>query len=400
MRWLQREEDGSLKLSSLQLDIVGFLAILGEGSVLANAQVSTLSKWVFLPRLMPAPQALMRPSRPQVLEPVTGSVSGIFSGNHRESINHVGNIVCDASDLPCFSVRVVNIERTNNRDLKSKTKSPLTALILLGFIFSALLLGLSIWRDDGMSLLATILLSLLSSVIGYGNKWQLQLPKRAHKDGMVPRGDVVIRYLKGSFLIVKCEEDVARELYFAPEEVNYLLSHGPAYRILSLIGTAILMGGVICLANATIELQVAWAASFMLLGSSYWIVAALPQKLHWDTSCYTVTNECLSDSDMNRKGYPSRSRTFTQALWKAIVVSKNTRWVVKSDACPDTPAWQQWLRDAEKCSKGVSFAEENNVRGVTTWAIPDWDPQRHLKDLLEEQAKDDINKVPGIAEEV
>lgn len=93
MHWLQRGEDGSIDLSSLQLDIVGFLAILGEGSILANAQVSTLSKYVFLPRLMPAPQALMRPSRPQVLEPVRGNVSGIFSGNHRESINHVGNIV-------------------------------------------------------------------------------------------------------------------------------------------------------------------------------------------------------------------------------------------------------------------------------------------------------------------
>jgi hypothetical protein len=92
MHWLQPQE-GESTLQSLQLDIVGFLAILGEGSVLANAQVSTLSKWIFLPRLIPAPQALMRPTRPNKLEPVPGQVAGIFSGNYRDSINHIGNIV-------------------------------------------------------------------------------------------------------------------------------------------------------------------------------------------------------------------------------------------------------------------------------------------------------------------
>lgn len=78
---------------SLQLDIVGFLAILGEGSVLANAQVSTLSKWMFVPRLLPAPQALLRPSRPSRLDPALGRVTGVVSGNDRDALNHIGSIV-------------------------------------------------------------------------------------------------------------------------------------------------------------------------------------------------------------------------------------------------------------------------------------------------------------------
>lgn len=93
MHWLQADDKGDTGINQLQLDIVGFLAILGEGSVLANAQVSTLSKWIFLPRLIPAPQALMRPTRPLILEPLAGHVSGIFSGNYRDNINHIGNIV-------------------------------------------------------------------------------------------------------------------------------------------------------------------------------------------------------------------------------------------------------------------------------------------------------------------
>jgi len=77
----------------LQLDIVGFLAILGEGSVLANSQVSSLSKLFYLPRLLPAPQALLRPNRPSKLEPFNGYVTGVYSGNDRDNVNHIGHVV-------------------------------------------------------------------------------------------------------------------------------------------------------------------------------------------------------------------------------------------------------------------------------------------------------------------
>lgn len=238
-----------------------------------------------------------------------------------------------------------------------------------------------------MSIIATCLLSFLSSLIGYGNKWTLQLPKRVVKGGAVPLGDVVIRYPKGSFLVVRCEEDVARELYFAPESIEYLLTHGPAYRILSLVGTMMLMGGVICLANAQIQVQIAWAGSYMFLGAAYWIVAALPGKVHWDTSCYTVIEECLSDSNMEKKGYPSENKTFTQALWRAIVVSKSINWVRRSDACPDTSAWKEWLLAAQACSRDVRLDKER--KGVKTWEIPDWNAQKFLGELLHEQSERD-----------
>ncbi|KAF2198464.1 hypothetical protein GQ43DRAFT_443329 [Delitschia confertaspora ATCC 74209] len=382
-------------LDELQLDIVGFLAILGEGSVLANAQVSTLSKWIFLPRLIPAPQSLLRPTRPMKLESCPGHVTGVYSGNDRQSINHIGNVICDAESAPEFSVRVVHIERQNQNDIKFKTFAPLTIVLLLGFSLSGILLGLSFWQEDGMSIIATLLLSFLSTLVGVGNKWTLKLPERKLQKGKVPPGDVVIRYPKGSFLIVRCEENVARELYFAPETIRYLLEHAPIYRLLSLVGTMMLMGGVICLANAKIELQIAWAGSYMLLGSSYWIVAALPSKLHWDSSCYKVNQECLSDADIGTKGYPSLNKTFTQALWKTIVITKSIDWVERSNAAPVTSAWKQWLQDAKEIAKTVQESEEPRVLGVKTWQVPDWDPQQHLQDLLEEQA---IKEKMGIQE--
>ncbi|EUC29785.1 hypothetical protein COCVIDRAFT_38374 [Bipolaris victoriae FI3] len=393
MYWLPADNDGKLSYKELQLDIVGFLAILGEGSVLANAQVSTLSRWIFLPRLLPAPQALMRPTRPSNLESFPGHVTGIVSGNHRDHINHIGNIVCDANNLPDFCVRVVQIKRVNEKDLKSKTFGPLTVVLLIGFVLSVLLLALSIWQDDGMSIVATLVLSFLSSLIGLSNKWRLKLTKRPDKNRKVPRGDLVIRYLKGSFLVVRCEEDVARELYFAPEGIHYLITHAPVYRLLSLIGTMMLMGGVICLANAQIQVQIAWAGSYMLLNASYWIVAALPSKMHWDTSCYEVISECLTGSDMDAKGYPSESTSYTWALWKAICVTKETDWVLKSSACPDTEAWKDWLREAKACSQDVRLVDDVEIsKGKTMWEVPEWDPQASLTRIIAEHASGEHKK--------
>jgi len=80
-------------ISQIQLDIVGFLAVLGEGSTLANAQVASLSRVTFLPRLLPAPQALLRPTRPNKLEPHLGSCTAVLAGNHRSYINHIGHVV-------------------------------------------------------------------------------------------------------------------------------------------------------------------------------------------------------------------------------------------------------------------------------------------------------------------
>lgn len=304
-----------------------------------------------------------------------------------------------------------------------------------------------------MSIIATVLLSLLSSLIGLGNYWTLRLPKRKpvdHRrpDGRTwtlrpsknkgnsavvanekkgdasceiamaeqgnnvkniedhaPSGDIVIRYPKGSFLVVRCHEDVARELYFAPEEIEYLIEDAWIYRLLSLVGTMMLMGGVICLANARIESQIAWAGSYMLLGSAYWIVAALPQKLHWDTSCYEVTSEALSDSVPHEKKnsfakgkkYPySKSKSFTEAVWKAIVASKDATWVRREDHCPNTKVWDEWLHMAKSCSREYmnpmddeDFQKAGKGKGeYKTWQIPDWDPVGYLQYLLKKEKED------------
>lgn len=80
-------------LDIFTLDIVGFLAVLGESSVLANAQVSALSPFFYLPRILPAPNALIRVSRPTTLPPTLAEVTGVYSGNVKHHVHHVAHIL-------------------------------------------------------------------------------------------------------------------------------------------------------------------------------------------------------------------------------------------------------------------------------------------------------------------
>lgn len=222
-------------------------------------------------------------------------------------------------------------------------KGPLSWVIMLGCSLSIGLFIISIVFGDGMSLLATILLSFLSTLTGIANKWTLKLPKRAGDEA--PAGDTVIRYPNGSYLVVRCHEDIARELYFAPEEIKYKIANPAAYRMISLCGTIILMLGIIALANAKLQLQIAWAAAYVIINAAHWIVAALPHRYHWDLDCYSVLEEGV-------EGGPENS-SFTDALWKAILITKDIRWVKNGHAAPQTAVWDDWLDDAQEQAQKV-----------------------------------------------
>ncbi|KAF2398679.1 hypothetical protein EJ06DRAFT_531776 [Trichodelitschia bisporula] len=428
---------------NIQLDIVGFLAILGEGSIEANAQVATLSRIIYLPRLLPAPQALLRPTRPSKLAPIPGYVTGIYSGNSRDYINHIGNVVVEAESLPEFSVKCVQINKLHKKqainknkrwgkrpsedvkamdkdekggkrqyeDVKANMYGPLAGLAVFGCMESCVLLSLSFWRKDGMALMATLLLSLLSTLIGFGNKWELKLPERKDSIDNLPPGNLVIRYPKGNFLVIECDENVARELFFAPENINYRIASPWKYRMVSLVGTLMLMFGVIFLGNATTWMQVGFAVAFMLLNAAYWIVAALPSKLHWNTACYQVTelafermktpDEAAPPEGIKPKWGVEYCKTFTEALWKVICATRNIDWVQRSDAAPKTQEWDDWLHEALEIAKSVPSRTENQQpekqqteiqRAKKKWAktlreenakfqVPAWDPRKALKKL-------------------
>lgn len=331
---------------------VGFLAILGEGSLEPIAQVATLSYFVYLPRLLPAPQVFIRPTRPEKLETVpTVKVVGIESGNTANEIHHVAHALHRGDKLPANSVKLVRVTEDERRPRPTvRALGPLTALALLGFSMSAALFGLSIKYKDGMALLATIFLSLLGTLTGCSNKWR-PTPNNPTPDPNSPPGSVVIKYPQGAFIVVECNELTARYLYFnRSEKCIYKVGSSPVYRLLSLIGTLLLMSGVICLANSKIYLQSGFAASYMLLNIFYWVVAALPPARHWDLSRLHVTeiDVCGGFPPQGRKD-DTTPTTYTEALWKTIAITGSTGWV-REDAgmAPQTQAWEEWLKKAKK----------------------------------------------------
>jgi hypothetical protein len=275
----------------------------------------------------------------------------------------------------------------------------------MGCSFSVAILALAIKKRDGMAFLANVFLSLLSSLVGIACKWTLKLPKRLNQNIWTPPGDVVIRYLKGSFLIVQCDEDVARELYFAPENIEYLVKQPWQYRIISLVATMMLMFGVIFLGNATTLLQTYIAGAYIILNALYWVVAALPNRAHWDTSCYVVTDEYIEKSDEmieksaipNTKKYVDFNRTFTDALWKAVLVTKNVEWIKRSSAAPDSQAWHEWLYQAQREAEKASYRHVLvDGREVKVWMNPGWDAQGALRICMESN-KRDLEKADNVA---
>lgn len=80
-----------------------------------------------------------------------------------------------------------------------------------------------------------------------------------------------------SYLVLKCNESLAHQLLFAPDAIAYKLQHSGHFIPVSLLGTLILMISVIALANAKIQLQIAWAASYVILNIGHWMAAALPR---------------------------------------------------------------------------------------------------------------------------
>lgn len=138
-------------LCTLCLLFIGFLAILGEGSLEPIAQVATLSHFIYLPRLLPAPQTFLKTSRPEKLETTSSaSVVGVYSGNASQNIHHVAHALHRGDKLPPNAVQCVRVEEDTRLPRPSiKRYGPLAFLAFLGFIMSATLFALSLYYKDG-----------------------------------------------------------------------------------------------------------------------------------------------------------------------------------------------------------------------------------------------------------
>lgn len=436
------------------LDVVNLLVVIGESAMIEHSQPMTASLLCVLPRIIPAPQIFLKPTRSTRMPETPAKMTGVYSGTTLDSVGFFANIITPLDEFSAFSFKVLDIrhsekcryeaqqlesgkqkwymralskitpvgketkkkmeekklDSTSSRDDEENVRgrttarradeysaqnansndanqqkplrrrkttrqtiqdllshptmavsgerpavparlfSPIHLLGVASFFLSVAIVGCAIKWEDGNAILAITGVSLMSTVTGFASFWRPLLMSRRTRNE-VPQGDVMIRTREGAFILVRCTEDVARELYSGTEECQYYVN-GNVYRLLMAIGTVLLMMSVVLLGNCTWNSQVFIGGSYIVLNGAYWGLGMLPRSYFWDLSRYEWTDatpsdaqeahEITNDSD-EQEGHPS----FTRTLWFAIRETKRTGWVQLSGAAPGTERWKAWLKEAE-----------------------------------------------------
>lgn len=346
------------------------LAILGEAAVAQTARTSCLTYAGFLPRLLPAPQALLRIGRLDRLPTEPADVIGYRSGNIRHTLGLIPRLLTKPERLNRYHVQCLRIERTKKDEeaiVTAATFGPITWLAIASFTLLAGLVIYSIYLRDGMAMIALALLGSVSILAHMGLYSRIRLAEYKEKDRVVPKSDVVIVYPNGTFQIVSCNEEIARKLFIETEQCVYKITNGNVYRVLAMVATLMLMFGVICLANAVPRLQFAFACAMIALNAAHWTVAALPEHYHWDLRTFKV-----------QETQQWATERYSQALWTVIASTGTTRWVRSANIAPDSQAWDDWLDEAQRHLDPGKRPEFTNGKMVD----PLWDCQAALGRLL------------------
>ncbi|KAK3342811.1 hypothetical protein B0H65DRAFT_230907 [Neurospora tetraspora] len=460
-------------------DVITLLAIIGEGSVAEFAQTITASSLCMLPRLIPAPQALLRPQRPQRLPEVHAKLAGVYGGTLLDSVGFFANILHPLDEYRAFDFRVFEIKHTHllkadfsrrlekegflgtvfgirwlkrkkakkqeqknseitinntrengangsgahevntdttadadadavrrrngtnkhvtldvdpehgdhvptpgiNRqptmseritDIVTAPKmmtpqrvasspnarytvppaldSPMHVINVFSFLITVAILIISAYWNDGAAVTAIVTISVAASVMGYASWWYPLLMAR-QANAKVPPGDVVIRTREGAFLVVKCTEEVARELYQGTEECRYVSTK--YHRLFMGIAMVLLMVAVVLLGNCRWSSQALIGGAYVLLNSIYWVCGLLPQRFFWDLSRYTITD--ITPEDVKSNNDNDVPPNFTRTLWYAIRETKKDAWVDRSGALPGTLQWKKWLEEALKAANEGNY---------------------------------------------
>ena len=465
LRWFSSDSTDDEGPAGWRLDVVTLLAVIGESSIADHAQTITASMMCLLPRIIPAPQALLKPSRPQRLPEVQAKMTGVYSGVHIDSVGFFANILHPLDEMKPFSFKVLRITHS---DISGNPTTPITQLSQLVddagrsdllrklwpfgrraraasrsgaqppndlgesgtsarstganfhadappqgikrrdtrrdkmqdfiasphadsdkrpaippslyspthilavfslFVTIGIIIAAAYW-SDGTALIAVSLISLASSVVGWASWWRPLLTKRTHKS-KVPDGDVLIRTREGGFLVVKCSEEVARELYAGTEECDYRVGDR-VYQALMGLGTLLLMISVILLGNCKWLSQIFIGVAYIVLNALYWCMSLLPKRYFWDLSRYRVEDITPLDArgahedDPSEAGKyaedkdPERVKSFTRTLWYAVRETGRTSWVEKNGAAPNTPQWREWLEEAEREANKSDLERQKN----------------------------------------
>lgn len=127
----------------------------------------------------------------------------------------------------------------------------------------------------------------------------------------------------------------------------------------------------------------------MFINIFYWIGAALPPQDHWDLSRFSVTHIEIRGGHPPNSSITRENPSYTEALWRAIALTKSKDWLVSTGWTPKTEAWSNWLHEAETAALDEPIMKKE-VAGVPVWIISSWDFKKALSYHL--QSKSELYK--------
>ncbi|MBE3045472.1 hypothetical protein IMZ48_23585, partial [Candidatus Bathyarchaeota archaeon] len=257
-----------------------------EYFITAHVQAITSSKFCMLPRLMPAPHLLLQSRRPTNLPTYMAWVTDVHKGLTTKGIGFFANIIHPLDTMPPWGFQVLRISHTGPGSVDEPQGGVLNYCLIhkasvLGCLMSLGLVAAGFAWGDNTAAVAVIIMSVSSTVLGYTASWT---SKMATIRGRNPERDIVIRTLRGAFILIKCDREVAYELYSGVEEWSYLVK-GLLPRIcMNAVAVVLIMSSVILLGNCSFNMQALVGAAYVLLNIVYWAIGLFQPRASWDLS--------------------------------------------------------------------------------------------------------------------
>ncbi|BCR83160.1 uncharacterized protein ACHE_10562A [Aspergillus chevalieri] len=389
MAWFPSERS---KPDGWKFDIVSLVAVIGESTIERHTQLITASRLSWIPRLIPAPQTLLKTKRPERLPPVKDvEIFGVHSGTKVTELNFFADVIHKIQDLEQYEFRRYEItKRPDNtlcrnatqslvmagvamaeqgqiykkdkKDKKDKTPNeiiidnpfqPFSTLTIVTVASILMTIGLFIWAaliHDGVAMIAIATMSASTSIACWANTWHPTLSSRPTSN-VVPPGDIVIKTRTGAFVVVHCDEEVTRELYTCADTCRYMFEDG-ALQVMLGISTVLLMASIIFFTNCGWTMQTAIGMAYIILNMMYWVIPfVMGDEKTWDMSLYQKKYNAKFDRTLDTNA------SYTQTLWYAIKETRSVEWVKRGGAAPNTGFWEEWLK----------LAQENVDKGNFGW---------------------------------
>lgn len=377
MGWFptSREENDGWKF-----DIVSLVAVIGESTIEQHIQQINASALCWLPRLIPAPQALLKTERPARLPAAKDTIiTGVHSGTQLEELNYFANVIHDVKSLKRYEFRRYTIKykdtdvesntptnttntTANNNNKKNSSvgfygkgptgtqgtevhlKVPTNVPLACASAISVLMtIGLFIWAaciHDAVAMVAIATMSVSTSLACWSGRWHPVLTTRG-ENSRVPDGDLVLRTRDGAFVVVHCDEKITRELYTCTDCCWYNVDGRLLHSCLGL-STVLLMASIIFFSNCGWTMQTAIGIAYIIINIVYWAIPIVQENRAWDLPRYDIRH------DVEKDRWLGDDASYTLVLWTAIRETGKVDWVLRGRAAPQTEAWKEWLRLAKE----------------------------------------------------